>query len=268
MSITEDRLYLTEVDKYPESIYCLHDILGEKSVPRHEHAKGQFIYVEGRGVYVYTDEKSYFLPSRHFMWIPPHTMHWLDVYNTNVLVRNLYIPVSESDPDFFRKCGVYPVNDLLLHMITYTSNWSGQILSGNLPAYHFVMGFKYILTTNENLALKLAIPTASDERLKAILIYMEENLQKSDNFIDVARRFHFSERTLSRLFSKDLGISFGQYNTILRMIKAIQLLLEGNYPINEIAEKVGYCSIPTFSNSFTKMTGMRPTEFVKLKSVL
>lgn len=268
MSIIEDRLYLTEVDKYPDSVYCLHDILGEKSVPRHVHSKGQFIYVEGRGIYIYTDQKSYFLPSRHFMWIPPGVEHSLNVYNSNVLVRNLYIPVKENDPDFFNECGIYPVNDLLLHMIIQTSNWSGQIMPENLPAYHFVMALKYILVEEKNLALKLATPTASDNRLKEILIFMEENLQESNNFVEIAHRFNFSERTLSRLFNKDLGLSFGQYNTILRMIKAVQLLLDGNYPVNEVAEKVGYHSVPTFSNSFTKMTGMRPTEFIKMKNIL
>jgi len=268
MSIVEDRLYLTEVDKYPESIYCLHDILGEKSVPFHVHKKGQFVYVEGRGIYIYTDHQSYFLPSRHFMWIPAGLAHSFDVYNSNVLVRNLYIPVIDTDPGFFRKCGIYPVNDLLIHMIVQTSNWSGHIEKDNLPAYHFVMAFKYMMAESENLALNLAIPTASDQRLKAVLIYLEENIQESDNFPVIARHFHFSERTLSRLFQKDLGMSFVRYNTILKMIKAVQLLLEGRLPVNEIAEKVGYHSIPTFSNSFKKLTGLRPTEFVKMRNVL
>lgn len=268
MSIAAGGLYLTEVDKYPESVYCLHDILGEKSIPMHKHNKGQFVYVEGRGMYVYTDEKSYFLPSRHFMWIPAGTVHSLHVYNSNVVARNLYIPQDEQDDCFFKKCGIYPASDLLLLMIKYTSNWLGHITQDNLPAYHFVMGLKHVLAEREGMALELALPTATDERLKKILLFMEENVHSHDNFVDIASQFNFSERTLSRLFNKDLGISFGQYNTILKMIKAIQLLLDGSYQVNEVAELVGYSSVPTFSNSFMKMTGMRPTDFTKLKRVL
>jgi AraC-like DNA-binding protein len=268
MSILEDRLYLTEVDKNPESIYCLHDILGEKSVPAHAHRKGQFIYVEGRGIYVFTDHQSFFLPSRHFMWIPPEINHSFEVYNSNFLVRNLYMPVLDSDNDFFRKCGIYPVNDLLIHMIIQTSNWSGHIDKENLAAYHFVMAMKYILPESENLELHLALPTASDQRLKSVLFYLEENLNQSDNFPEIASHFNFSERTLSRLFQKDLGMSFSRYNTILKIIKAVKLLLEDQFSVNEIADMVGYHSIPTFSNSFKKFTGLRPTEFVKMKNVL
>jgi AraC-like DNA-binding protein len=246
----------------------LHDIIGEKSVPMHKHAKGQFVYVEGRGMYVYTHEKSYFLPSRHFMWIPAQTYHSLHVYNPNVVVRNLYIPHEENEGDFFRKCGIYPASDLLLLMIQHTSNWIGNISMQNRAAYHFVMGLKHVLPERDGMELELVLPTASDERLQKILLFMEDNVHLKDNFSAIASHFNFSERTLSRLFNKDLGVSFGQYNVILKMIKAIQLLLDGKYPVSEVAEMVGYSSVPTFSNSFTKMTGMRPTEFTKLKKVL
>ena len=62
-------------------------------------------------------------------------------------------------------------------------------------------------------------------------------------------------------------MTFIQYATILRMLKALKLLLDERMPVNEVANAVGYNSLPTFSNTFTKIVGLRPSEYVKLKGI-
>ena len=69
-------------------------------------------------------------------------------------------------------------------------------------------------------------------------------------------------------FSKELNMSFIQYYTILRMLKALKLLLDEKLTVNEVALKVGYSSLPTFSNTFNKIVGVRPSEYVKHKNHL
>ncbi|MNU11728.1 DNA-binding transcriptional regulator AraC [compost metagenome] len=49
------------------------------------------------------------------------------------------------------------------------------------------------------------------------------------------------------------------------MIKAMEKLLETDLTISEIAYEVGYNSISSFSNTFYKMVGKRPSEFKELK---
>ena len=65
MSKIDRMYYLTEVDKQPRSIYCMHDLMGENDVAPHAHHKGQFLYTQGGIVHVVTPQKTYFLPSRH-----------------------------------------------------------------------------------------------------------------------------------------------------------------------------------------------------------
>jgi len=52
------------------------------------------------------------------------------------------------------------------------------------------------------------------------------------------------------------------------MLTALKLLLDEKLSVNEVALKVGYSSLPTFSNTFNKVIGVRPSEYVKQKQLL
>jgi AraC-like DNA-binding protein len=51
---------------------------------------------------------------------------------------------------------------------------------------------------------------------------------------------------------------------MLRMIKAMELLMGSEKNISEVAYEVGYSSIAAFSNTFQQLVNMRPSEFQKV----
>ena len=112
------------------------------------------------------------------------------------------------------------------------------------------------------------MPQAKDKRLGKILRHVENNLGETILFSNVAHEFGYSERSLSRLFQKDLGMSFIQYYTIRRILRAIELLLERKLSVKEVAEEVGYNSVPTFSNTFFKILGQRPSDYLNGEEIL
>jgi AraC-like DNA-binding protein len=63
-------------------------------------------------------------------------------------------------------------------------------------------------------------------------------------------------------------MSFIQYFTIRRILKAIELLLEKKLSISEVARTVGYNSVPTFSNTFFKILGQRPSDYLNGVEIL
>jgi AraC-like DNA-binding protein len=258
--------YLTEVDKYPDTIYCMHDLMGENDIAVHAHVKGQFLFTEGGIVHVVTPSKTFFLPARHYMWIPPHVAHSIHPGSPDVIMRNLYFPVQEGDPRFYFEMGIYPVDDLLLQMVIFSNRWSGDIDESNKGSYLFALALKTILPEISIYNLPLALPYAKNKRLDKIIGFMADNLQELIIFPDLARRFGFSERSLSRLFHNDLGMSFNQYLTIQRMMLALRLLLQDGMSVKEAAAQVGYNSVPTFSTTFYKIVGIRPSDYVKMKT--
>lgn len=262
-----DRYYLTEVDKHPDSIYCHHDLMGELLIPQHYHNKAQFLYVEGGIAYVKTDISTYFLPARHYMWIPPGVKHSIHPNSEDVMMRNLYFPVEKKDVVFYEEEGIYPVNDLLLNLLLFTNRWKGDLYKGSRN-YIVAKALKVLLPDISGKNLSLSLPLAKDARLIKITDYIASHIGDAISFEDLAKRFGLSTRTLHRLFVKDLGMSFMQFFTISRMLRAVELLQDKSMPVSEVALAVGYNSLPTFSNIFYKMLGQRPSEYANGRNIL
>jgi len=262
-----DKYYINKVDVDSTSIYCHHDLLGELFVPTHKHNKAQLLYAEGDVVFVTTETKSYFLPARHFLWIPSGIEHSIQPKSEKVMIRNLYFPVEANEELFYQTEGIYPVNNLLLQMMLFTNRWNGDLKKGT-PNFVIASAIKAILPQICLTNLPLELPQAKDERLGKILRYIENNLGETILFADVASQFGYSERSLYRLFQKDLAMSFIQYYTIRRILKAIELLLERKLSVKEIAEEVGYNSVPTFSNTFYKILRQRPSDYLNRDEIL
>jgi len=264
----DTRYYLTEIDKNPHSIFCYHKEISEAYVIEHEHNKGQFLYCEGGIVYVKIGQETFYLPARHYMWIPPHAEHSIHPNTPDVIMRNLYFPINESDHVFYKKVGIYPANGLILELLLFTNKWLGDITADKKSEYVIATAFKEILPKVSKNSLKLTLPLPHDERLKRIVQFLEDNMDSSITMKKITAEFGLSERSLSRLFQKDLQMTFVQYFTILRMLRALKLLIDGNCSIGEISTMVGYNSLPTFSNTFQKVIGVRPTDYSKKKDIL
>jgi two-component system response regulator YesN len=91
--------------------------------------------------------------------------------------------------------------------------------------------------------------------------YIGENLDKRLSLPDVAAEFNLSPNYLSQLFTRYAGESFVEYITAARIAAAKTMLLKGEGPVYEIAEKLGYESAFYFSKVFKKVEGISPREF-------
>lgn len=263
-----NKYYMTEVDVFKESIYCHHALMGEGYIVEHSHMKGQFLYTEGGVVYLKTPTKSYFLPARHYIWIPSGVRHSIHPSSPTVVMRNLYFPKYETDTDFYDNVNIYPVNDLLIELIMFTNRWNGNILPSDEVKYSIAKAFKLLLPELSKSELPLALPYPQHAKLKAVVTYLENHISENISSKMLSEKFDISERTLARLFQKELNMSFIQYYTILRMLTALKLLLDEKLSVNDVALKVGYNSMPTFSNTFFKIIGVRPSEYVKNQKTL
>jgi len=75
-----------------------------------------------------------------------------------------------------------------------------------------------------------------------------------------ARQVGASERTLARLFERELALSFGQWRQQVRLAHAAPLIARG-MPLSQVAEQLGYTSQSAFSAMFKKTFGSTPSAF-------
>jgi len=105
------------------------------------------------------------------------------------------------------------------------------------------------------------------ENIKPILIakqYIADNYRKSLTLEEVSGKIGFNASYFSSIFKKETGENFTEYLAQIRIQNAKQLLMETDFAIADIAEKVGYSDIKYFSKLFKKITGLNPKEFRKL----
>ncbi|QJD94845.1 AraC family transcriptional regulator [Mucilaginibacter robiniae] len=253
--------YLIQIDKHPKSVYVLHERT-ERRFPVHHHAKGQITYVEGGVAYLHVDDTAYIIPARHYVWVPCGLNHFLKVRHSASAIRSIYFYTYDDDSSpFYSRMGIYPVNNLLHEMMIYTGQWRGHIHPESRH-YSFFTALKNLLSVSETQNLPIVLPTTQNDRLQPVLQYLDTYAAQLLTLSTVSQKFGLSERTLSRLFQSTLSMSFLQYLKQLRMVKAVELMLQTDLTLSQIAFATGYGSISAFSNTFYQQTQMRPSEFL------
>lgn len=79
----------------------------------------------------------------------------------------------------------------------------------------------------------------------------------------VAKQVYVSPFYLSHLFKEELGLTFVEYLTRVRVEEAKRLLAASNLSILGVAEKVGYEDGSYFSKVFRRATGLTPNQYRK-----
>lgn len=257
-----DEKIRNSIDAFQEGVYIFNQHHSEISSNNHQHNKGQFEYAEGGIVNIYMEGKLWYLPARHFLWIPPNTPHRTLSQSHQLEFYTFYYNVENEDADWLRRPGVFAVDDLLREMILFANQWSGLIAPKGFP-YQFMQSIFGVFQTKirDLHSLPFQHPFPKDVRLMDISNYLNAHLNEVNSLSDIASHFGMSTRSLSRLFKESMGTSFVHYLQSLRITKAMELLVEKKLNINQISEIVGYESVPSFSNMFYKTLGVRPTEY-------
>jgi len=73
---------------------------------------------------------------------------------------------------------------------------------------------------------------------------------------------------LSRIFSREVGLTIPQYLRNLRMERAAELLRTGRYNVTEAATEVGYSSLSHFSKAFCETIGCCPVLYPAATNVI
>ncbi|MEK6265075.1 MAG: response regulator [Clostridium sp.] len=94
-----------------------------------------------------------------------------------------------------------------------------------------------------------------------VLEYLNKNYHHDISLNDVAKSVNLSYNYLSKVFKDEIGKSFIDYLTELRIEKSMKLLANQNISIKEICLKNGYNDPNYYSKAFKKITGMTPTEY-------
>lgn len=92
--------------------------------------------------------------------------------------------------------------------------------------------------------------------------YIKTNYNKRISITNLSDKYEVSTVYLNSKFKEETNYTFNDFLNRYRILKAVELLKEGELLIYEIAENVGYQDYKYFSQVFKKYVGQSPSEFI------
>lgn len=115
----------------------------------------------------------------------------------------------------------------------------------------------------QNASIQKQNGSYSDEKLKAILIYIHEHFQEELSIEHLSQAVHLSKRSCFRLFQDSLHMTPMEYIRDYRLQIACRMLTQSNSSITEIAYLCGIGSSSYFSKIFRTKFHCTPFEYRK-----
>ena len=236
----------------------------EINLLEHAHKKFQIIYTLSGALHVETEGANYFVPEKHIAWIPENASHKISSNSRQVSLIIFYKNLNVTPDDCKSRFSIYSTNTIIAENLKFIAS-KGKLItrSEQSDLYNFALSFFSLLpqmTPGADVLLKtLVIP--NDSRLHPILDYIMDHMHEELNMEQIASQYNLSVRNLSRLFHTS-GIHFSSYVNHLRITRAIELLTDGEYTVQEIAYKVGFNTPNNFNRVFKQITGKSPKAYI------
>jgi AraC-like DNA-binding protein len=211
-----------------------------------------------RGVLsVHTERGTSIVPANRVAWTPAGFTHYHRAHGDTDM-RIVFLPPTlarlvPSHP------AVFMASDLARELLlTLTGPRNYDPAAPNLePAARARLRRVLVDELHEAHEQPLQLPEPDDDRLQAIAQLLQENPADNTSLADLGRPIGASARTLSRLFHNELGMTFYEWRTQLRIYHALILLADG-HDTTHVANACGWANPSHFIAAFTKLVGTTP----------
>ncbi|WP_243274784.1 helix-turn-helix transcriptional regulator [Streptomyces albus subsp. chlorinus] len=219
-------------------------------IDAHRHDDHQIVYAARGVLAVTTDAGSWVAPANRALWVPAGTVHAHQAHGALELhLVGLPATVNPLGLDEPAALGVSPLlRELILACTRPPLDESPQ--RRRLRAVLLDQ-----LAASAQQPLHLPAPTAP--RLRALCEILYADPADNRTLDELGRQVGASARTLSRLFRADLGMTFPQWRTQLRLSHALFLLAEDT-PVTTVAHRCGWSSASAFIDVFRRTFGHTP----------
>ncbi|WP_433706523.1 helix-turn-helix domain-containing protein [Paraburkholderia sacchari] len=249
-------LYPPRLGEFPGDVYVRHENFGADSQsPPHQHPWGQINYVSYGVEHLIINGQHFLSPPEYAVWIPPNAQH--SSFNTAPLVyRSLYLSNRVSATMPCEPCSL----------------WVGPIFRAILA--DFALRNVASAKTREDRRLmhvlldqirrapvcKTYLPCASTPLMETILSQLQRDPGDDRTVSDWAKEYNVTERTLTRMCQRELGMPLGEWRQRLRFLRALRAL-ETRQDVKEIAFDLGYSNPSAFIVMFRKLSGKTPQQY-------
>ncbi|MCS0639766.1 helix-turn-helix transcriptional regulator [Streptomyces sp. LP05-1] len=220
------------------------------AIDAHRHDDHQIVYA-GRGVLsVTTGAGSWVAPGTRAIWVPAGVVHAHQAHG-ELALHLVGLPAGEN-PLGLDEPTVLAVGPLLRELIVAYTRAPGDE-SPERARMRAVLLDQLRASPQQPLHL----PTPGAPLLQRVCALLRDDPADGRTLAELGRAVGASDRTLSRLFRSDLGMTFPQWRSQLRLHHALVLLAE-NTPVTAVAHRCGWSSASAFIDVFRRTFGHTP----------
>jgi AraC-like DNA-binding protein len=209
---------------------------------------------------VRTDRGTSIVPANRVAWTPAGVPHHHRAHG-HTDMRVLFLPAAlarqaPGHPAVFTVSGL--AREILL-TLTGPRNYDGAGPGWDRAAH---ARLRRVLVDELRVAPEqpLQLPEPRDDRLQAIARMLYGNPADNTSLAGLGQATGASARTLSRLFRDELGLTFYQWRTQLRVYHALVLLADG-HDTTHVAHACGWANPSGFIAAFAGIVGTTPGRY-------
>ncbi|HWC22754.1 MAG TPA: helix-turn-helix transcriptional regulator [Flexivirga sp.] len=225
---------------------------GGDVIDRHQHDEHQLIYVSSGVVAIRTEHGAWVASNDRALWIPARTWHEHRFYGATNFhtigfdTEHAWLPTDSPT--------VIVVDPLLRELLV-------ALTVDDLPARQ-AQHIRVVVADRLHRAAQrpFMLPAPSDPRLADACRRVEADLSIPRSVGWLATQVNTGERTLSRLFRSEFGMTYPQWRTRTRLFTAIVLLSQGE-TVTRTAHATGWATTSAFVDTFTRALGATPGSY-------
>jgi AraC-like DNA-binding protein len=221
----------------------------------HDHADQQLVYPSRGLLIVSTANGSWVVPPQRAVWLPAAVAHAHQAYGATQL-RTVAFGV-DVNPLGLTQPTVLSVSRLLRELIIAITDDPARA-----PVEQDDLRRVALRQLRPAPALQFHLPQPVDERLRDVTAILAEDPGSDRTLAELGRAVGAGERTLSRLFRAETGMTFPQWRAQLRLHHSLTLLATG-LPVTATAITCGYSTPSAFTAAFHATFGTTPGSYRK-----
>lgn len=234
----------------PQQIHLLGH---NERTPSHAHTRGHLVYPATGVLSLVTGNGSWIAPPNRVVWIPAGVEHQHRAHGTTDM-RVVFVTPAMA--------GLLPEHAAVLVMTSLGREATRTVTAPARRDAAALARLRRVIIDDLVTAPEqpLHLPEPHDDRLLAVTRAVEQDLSSPATLDQLGHRVGASERTLSRLFHTETGMSFRQWRTQLRIHRALLLLADG-HAVVDVAATCGWSNPSGFIEAFTTLVGQTPGDY-------
>ncbi|WP_207423890.1 helix-turn-helix domain-containing protein [Desertivirga brevis] len=227
-------------------------VINTQCASAHHHPRAQLIYCDQGVMKVEFATGVWIVGSLQAMWIPGDVVHQV-YFPEHANLNSIFIAPSIAS-ELSQTSFAFHIDDFCKSLILKITSFNNQS-----PLTVQQKRIQQVFLDELSLAKPSTtfLPLSNHPNIKKIAEALEESYEYKCPINYYADLCCVSTKTLSRLFRKELGLTFSEWILRYKLIKAVNLL-GNNHSVKEVAFELGYENSSSFIYTFKKFFKVTP----------